>query len=203
MKIIGFSGKKQSGKTTAAEFLVEKWPTAHFYSFADGLKRLVCDYFLNPAEGYDADYYTTFTGEKIKNKKHLCGLTYRELLQRIGTDCLRGIWPDVWVAQYRYWIEQIGDKEIITPDVRFPNEVKCIQDLGGHVIRLLRAPFPDDCHESETALDEMEERGTLEFKPAVPQNWLRRFDAVIDNRNMTITEQNEAVWKLCQERKWL
>ncbi len=79
--------------------------------------------------------------------------------------------------------------------------MKNIQDMGGHVIRLLRAPFPEDEHESETALD-FAERDTIDnYKPC--DGHRIRFDAIIDNRKMTIPEQNEAVWKLVTERNWI
>jgi hypothetical protein len=65
--------------------------------------------------------------------------------------------------------------------VRFPNEVECIHDLGGVVIRLLRNPFKDekiDLHSSEVALDHYTD-----------------FDLVVDNSKMSIEEQNQELDK--------
>ncbi len=93
-------------------------------------------------------------------------------------------------------------------DVRDPDGVRgfveeSVQEMGGHVIRLLRAPFPDDKHESETALD-FAEMATLFPKSHYYKNTTPiLFDAVLDNCKMTIAEQNEAVWDLIKERNWL
>ena len=143
-KIIAFSGKKQSGKTTAVEDI----------------------------RSLDTDCWVR------ANKKEIAVLE----ITSSGT-------------------------VVLTADVRFPNEVKCIQDLGGHVIRLLKNPH-NDKHESETALDGVEYdtayslRANMTINKPLPEGTLL-FDAEMDNRNMTIEEQNEAVWKLINERKWL
>lgn len=195
MKIIGISGKRQSGKNTAAEFLMGKASeTAEIVCFADELKDIVCRCFGARTD----DLWGTDTD---KEKILPCGKSGREILQIIGTDWFRKLDPNCWIRPYKLRAEEISKfcPLIITPDVRFPNEVQRIQDMGGHVIRLLRAPFPDDRHESETALDLMQER-TLE---GFNLNGVM-FDAIIiDNRKMTIDQQNEAVWKLVNERNWI
>jgi hypothetical protein len=192
MKLIGFSGKKQSGKSTAVEDILKRAEHKPYMSksvaFAGALKRFVNAFFLAPLEQgepeWDAEYF--------KNLKHPCGKTIRELLQIVGTDWCRNLWPDIWVEQWKYWIKQSCSEYelILVPDVRFVNEVKAIQDLGGHVIRLTRNPFPDDKHESEIALDE-------KYFP-----W-GYFDYVLDNSAMSIDTQNEAVWKLVTEKQWI
>lgn len=217
MKIIGFSGKKQSGKTTAANFLCKKlYPSAEvdILSFATALKELVFQYFVTPTKEFEQCVWEPFLSEDSKQKTHPCGKTYRELLQMIGMDWFRSIWPEIWIENYKFKTSMAEVGEIIlTPDVRFPNEVKCIQDLGGHVIRLLRAPFPEDKHESETALDNVE-TFTMAAAPqegqaegVVVTNIHNRhelmFDAIIDNGEMSIEQQNEAVWKLVNERNWI
>lgn len=152
--IIGISGRKQAGKTTLADYLVAKLdagltPTSSF-SFADRLKDVVWEFWIQPI----ADDYADWNNDKFKNTKHPCGLTYRELLQKVGTDWFRQLWPEVWLENLSFYMWKYGPSgHFIIPDVRFPNEVKWIQDKGGKVLRLTRTPFPDDTHESETALD--------------------------------------------------
>jgi hypothetical protein len=201
--IIALSGKKQSGKSTAVEDILKRVEHKPYMSksvaFAGSLKRFVNAFFLAPLEQgepeWDAEYF--------KNLKHPCGKTIRELLQIVGTDWCRNLWPDIWVEQWKYWIKQnCSEYELIlVPDVRFVNEVKAIQDLGGHVIRLTRNPFPDDKHESETALDLVE--AICIGDPDGCYDEKTRFDAIIDNSAMSIEEQNEAVWKLVTERRWV
>lgn len=115
-------------------------------------------------------------------KEHL---TYRELLQKLGTDLFRNqLHKDVWVnalmskyipeykfndgtkASVKNWHNTKLPNWIIT-DVRFPNELKAIKDRGGVVIRVNRYDITGqgklNPHTSETALDNAE------------------FDYVIDN----------------------
>lgn len=212
MQIIAFSGKKQSGKTTAVEDLRLKLGELaggkEFanVNFADALKMLLLEFFIAPTVPRKyidfLDIYK-FDEEEYKNTLHPCGKTYRELLKTIGTDWFRDIWPEIWIKNYELQIADESDegaKIIVTSDVRFPNEVECVQKLGGHVIRLLRNPYNDQ-HESETALD-FAERDTEEHYPlSVGHN--TRFDAIIDNKTMSVGEQNETVWTLVQEKKWL
>ncbi len=215
MKLIAISGKKQSGKTTAVEDIYSRLSPMdkvhiELVSFADRLKELVVYYFGKPV-----DYrMVTSDIEKLKTEKHPCGKTYRELLQIVGTDWCRAVWPEIWIENFKYQIdtECYRHTTVLVPDVRFPNEVACVQQLGGHVIRLLRNPH-DDKHESETALDSHKLRdGGIYIKGKSPDSYMEQyqrmrtspgFDAIIDNREMSITEQNEAVWNLIQERKWL
>lgn len=98
------------------------------------------------------------------------GMTGREMLQKIGTDCMREhLHPDTWVnalfadykrtTPHKYYPDGVGDyPNWIITDVRFPNEAKAIKDRGGVLIRVNR---PDEVmieehshlHPSETALD--------------------------------------------------
>ena len=163
MKIIGISGKKQSGKSFLAQNLVGLLRDDNFSNYevirmADALKRTVIDCFVPPS--MNIAYPDQLDSDKLKAKILPCGYTTRHLLQQIGTEMFRGLWPDVWVNAWRRQVTIAEEHEmdfVICPDVRFPNELKAIHDMGGVVIRLTRAPFADvDQHESETALDEIE-----------------------------------------------
>ncbi len=181
MKIIGFSGKKQSGKTTASMFLNKMTPSV-VVCFADGLKNIirVC---------FGATFEQLNGTDKQKNTKLACGKTAREMMQIVGTDWFRKVDEYCWVRAMQHKIDTYMTELYIIPDVRFPNEVSFIQEEKGHVIRLLRAPFArEDEHESETALDDS------------PEGF---FDYVLDNRGMNVDEQNMAIWEIICERKWL
>jgi len=96
-------------------------------------------------------------------------ITPRKLLQLMGTDCGRDILhPNIWInalmADYTPQrivasdsIEDISKNPYpnwIITDVRFPNEVKAIEDRGGIILRINRPGLKStDNHESETALD--------------------------------------------------
>lgn len=182
MKIIAFSGKKQSGKTTASNFL-EKMTGGTIIGFADSLKNIISVCFGATKEQLDGT-------DKQKNTPLACGMTSRALMQMIGTDVFRNdLDPDCWLRAMKHKMSRYNSKLFIIPDVRFANEVRFVQVDGGHVIRLLRAPFSDkDQHTSETALDD------------APEGF---FDYVLDNRGMNVEEQNMAIWEIVCERKWV
>jgi hypothetical protein len=85
----------------------------------------------------------------------------------------------------------------IVPDVRFPNEVKAIQDMGGIVVRLTRNPVKSD-DETETALDDYSD-----FDMAVAKlcehNRAINFNYIIDNAKLTVEETNEICLKIAKE----
>jgi hypothetical protein len=93
-------------------------------------------------------------------------MTYREFLQKLGTDALRdGLHTDVWVnalfadykpesTGYRYLYPQW----IIT-DMRFPNELEAVEERDGITIRVVRS-FNHKMGSKET--------GTLDLTPLHP-----------------------------------
>ena len=122
---------------------------------------------------------------------YIVKLTPRKLLQLLGTEAGRQIiHPNVWVNALfaDYVCDNCGQQECptgeedtgqiidssfpnwIITDVRFPNEIKAIQDRGGIVIRVNRDDFVTNSktnerfkvkvhkteHPSETALDDYE-----------------------------------------------
>jgi hypothetical protein len=94
------------------------------------------------------------------------GMTYREFLQKLGTEAMRdGLHTNVWVnalfADYKTFNEPSmypnggGGKHpnwIIT-DMRFPNEMEAIVEKGGLTIRVVRPGTSTGTHPSEIALD--------------------------------------------------
>ena len=245
MLIIGFSGRKQAGKNTCANYLVGKILAdinlifnpfsinnngqlevqdiqgnkkyagvfditrqssamkdfchdhlddyIQIHSFADILKQEVCSKVLNlplnklygsdddkntltNIKWKDIDKILTKNATKSVVRNNDDSLTIREVLQIIGTNIFRSLFPNVWPeALLRKIMSTHTDLAVIT-DVRFPNEVEAIQQAGGYVIRLTRTKYPDDNHESETALD----RENFDWE---------KFDFIIDNEKMTIPEQ--------------
>jgi hypothetical protein len=91
------------------------------------------------------------------------GMTYREFLQRLGTEAMReGLHTNVWVnalfADYKA-IERIPEKRMsimpnwIITDMRFPNEMEAVVEKGGLTIRVVRPGTSTGTHPSEIALD--------------------------------------------------
>jgi hypothetical protein len=140
------------------------WPHIKLYSFADPLKGLCLDFFgLKPEQVYGTDKEkntsTQIMWEDIPTWKNTSlnlnrgFMTARELLQYFGTNIMRRMHKDVWVNHTINKIKSEKTELAVIADVRFPNEVDSILEVGGEIIRLNRKPLTDN-HESETALDE-------------------------------------------------
>jgi hypothetical protein len=106
-------------------------------------------------------------------------MTGREIMQIFGTECIRNVFGNIWVSSTLRRIKKVGKPVNLVSDCRFPNEVEAIlEQPNGYVLRLLRDPCESDSHSSETALDNYD--------------WGHPNVFVIDNRDMTIEEQNAA-----------
>lgn len=207
MIIIGISAKKQGGKSTLVDYLMKKIPGCSIVRFADSLKQVILDCFIPPE--FNLNKTEDLDTEEVKNITLPCGKTIRELLQIVGTDWFRHTWEECWINCYKKKIHKLYSYSsrkkpsvILTPDVRFPNELEAIQKMGGKVIRLLRAPFLEDQHESETALDKTEKLTRLNYQGRTekqstiylePNEPGKRFDMIYDNREKTLEDTQEWV----------
>lgn len=183
-KILAFSGRKQSGKTTSSEFVQSiidnnilnvKYKV---YNFADPLKQDICMNILGMT--YDQCYGSdddknTITKLEWQGEK----LTARRAMEVIGTDIFRQLYNPVWVEATLNKIERDNVDLAIIPDCRFPNEVDPILEKNGYVIRLRLDPFNSQSS-SEVALDENN------------YDWTK-FSFTIDNREMSIRQKNEQI----------
>lgn len=247
-KILGLSGKKQSGKNTASSFLhgmemlnlaivpefqisdegklvipvedkdgniqgaildlemkneefykymsVNIWPFIKNYSFADMLKEVICMQVLGLSReqcyGTDEEKNTSTKikwgdlptpNTQVKDKS----LTAREVMQYVGTDLFRKMYPNVWADSTITKIKRESTELAIITDIRFPNEVEAVQENGGKVIRLTRDPSNgEDQHPSETALDGYE-----------------GFDLVVDNSSLDAVETSEKIYHQLMNWGWV
>ena len=179
-KIVCFAGRKQSGKTTLCNQVVnfiydleklEDYST--IYNFADPLKDLCINVLgLTFDQCYGSDKKKN---ELVNCFRHGAQMTAREVLQVVGTDFLRSIQHNVWADATIRRIQKDNPAIALIGDCRFPNEVEAVKKAGGTVIKLTRNVYNSD-HASETALD--------------PENYDHsNFDLVVDNEHLTIEEQ--------------
>ncbi len=149
--LIGLSGKKYSGKTTAANYL-----EGHGFiplAFADPLKAAA-------REIFDLSNEET-NGELKEEVNPYWGVTPRQLLQRMGTEAMRGTFgPDIWIKALFAKVDRYQSTglqpDFVVSDVRFKNEADAIRARGGYVVRIERPmiqPHNPDTHASETELD--------------------------------------------------
>ncbi len=169
-KIIGFCGRCRSGKTELAK-ICEKKGYEKLY-FALPLKQLCAEILnitvdelnekknnntkINLIIGKDiCNTLSIKTNIPIKVTEELCYGKHidniRNMLQFIGTDYIRRYNKDWHVMKIKEMID--SNKNYVFDDVRFPNEKKMIESLGGDCWFLIRTSIENvSNHESETSL---------------------------------------------------
>lgn len=145
--IIGICGLIGSGKGTVGDILVD-YHNFQKISFADKLKDGAAAIF-----GWDRallegdsdrsrlwrekpdDFWSKELGHEV---------TPRLVLQLMGTDCMRyGFHDDIWVLLVKKHMMEHPHINYVIPDVRFPNEMKVIRELGGQVWNVRRGDLPN------------------------------------------------------------
>ncbi|SDY50953.1 hypothetical protein [Hymenobacter psychrophilus] len=153
IRLIGFSGRRGSGKDTIARLLQQLQPERrwHIRSVGEPIKA-VCAALAG--EG-TAPYFSQ------QGKAELLptfGRTRGEMLQQVGL-ALRHWEPAIWVQAF--FSQLPTNQHTLIPDVRFPNEADLTRSRGGLMLRVEGDPLNqrgdgtrDDAHPSETALDD-------------------------------------------------
>lgn len=127
-KIVAFHGKLQSGKSTAAKYLVETlgWKR-HF--FAKTLKDML------KCLGLTEEHVNGSLKEVPTDL--LLGKTPRYAMQTLGTEFGRElIHPDIWVNAWKNTMPK--DVNIVCDDLRFPNECEMVRSIGGVIVKIER-----------------------------------------------------------------
>jgi hypothetical protein len=168
--IISITGKIGSGKDTIADIIMQYTPYHDWEikKFAGKLKVI--------AEILSGVPKINFEDQEFKKQDMgpAWGMTYRDLLQKLGTEAMRnGLHENVWVnalfSDYnREWVS-IGDNTAsedtfldkiypnwIITDTRFPNELEAVKTHKGITIKVIRdsGNTVGTTHASETALDD-------------------------------------------------
>lgn len=173
--IFGFCGRKRSGKGVLSNIVKETY-NGKILSAANYLKNICCEILkidlnrLNTIKDDgttfsiypDNDWYGIINGatgiDKDIIKETIGNIEFtnvRQMLQVIGTDLIRKYYPqwhvDCLVKDIKQCISE--DITVAVDDVRFPNEKKAIEDLGGTCYFIVRNNMKDiSNHESETSL---------------------------------------------------
>lgn len=113
------------------------------HAFADNLKMCV-----SVITGID--YQKLFIEEYKDSDCNLDNvLNYRQLLQKLGTECCRNIDKDIWIKSL--FKDYTEDSDWIVTDVRFENEANFLVKKGCLLFRINRDNVTNE-HESETGL---------------------------------------------------
>lgn len=172
-RLISLSGKSASGKDTVAQILADAYGYQRV-AIADPIKQYVGELFELTEEQLWGDLRNQLDGR--------LGLAPREIYQRFGDFC-REIDPRVWIRRWRRAVEEQprAGKLVVCTDVRTPEELSSVRELGGESWLILRS--------NAGAPGKMEEHVT---EQALTASGSGRFDVVIRN-NGTLDELEAAV----------
>ncbi len=146
-KIIGLVGFIGSGKGTVASKLVDGYNFRQD-SFAASLKDACAVIFDWPRHLLEGDTQESRNWREISDpwwseQLNMPNFSPRMALQVMGTDVLRNNFhQDMWFLTLQNRIRKNPGQNVVISDVRFPNEIKFIQDNGGTLIRVNRGPTP-------------------------------------------------------------
>lgn len=145
--IIGLLGFIGSGKDTIAKYLVNEYNFTQ-ESFSGALKDTCSVIFDWPRHMLEGDTLESREWREIPDtwwsrNLGIDNFSPRLALQLIGTDALRNHFnQDLWFLTVQNKIRKNSDKPVVISDVRFPNEIKFIQEQGGSLIRINRGHLP-------------------------------------------------------------
>jgi dephospho-CoA kinase len=182
--IVGLSGKKQSGKTTAAKYLVEKYGFVRV-NFKDALLKELEERFPDLLKEIALTLDTTFydgtkrwtVARMFEEKPPLI----RTLMQNFGTEVRRKDHEDYWVVK---WLKEVQKyQNVVVDDVRFLNEAQAVHDVFGNVIRIIREDMvTTDGHQSETEMDHIVPDYTISIKTGEHDVLYTALDEFISSR---------------------
>lgn len=199
--IIAFVGFKQVGKTTASQYLIDKYSFVR-HNFKDALIAEIKEKFPDllrqiakesPRERLlfktgdveltngsiipiDATHLTV--DELFTHKPPLM----RALMQNYGTEVRRGDDDYYWTNRWRlkgaeYYRE---GKSVVVDDVRFLNEAEAVKVQQGIIIRLTRPDLPTGgAHRSETEQLQIEADYTIECEAGDFEKLYKELDEIV------------------------
>ena len=134
-RVIGLVGLRGAGKTLVANHLAEH----HGFivvGFKDTLVRMLASMGLTPGELDGA--------LKEEPCGILCGKTPRHAMQTLGSE-----WGRQMIGVKAWARLASPHQNVVADDVRFPNEVKAVKDLGGEVWKIDRPGLTSNGHDTE------------------------------------------------------
>lgn len=174
------------------------WPFIKNYSFAKELKDICMGLFgLTREQVYGTDEQKNTIIEHLrwenmpglrdepKRKKWSGPMTAREFMQFFGTEIMRKMYEPIWTERTIKNIKTENPQISVVSDCRFKNEALAMKEQKAKLIYLTRS-INQDSHASENGFEDFDD-----------------FDAVIDNKNMTIEETTIELMKVINSWGWL
>ena len=193
ISIVGVGGLLTSGKDAFADYLVTSWGytktfmsnplhqwllTQNPWIKLDKPVQCMEGWTLEPGEFHPYNYIVHQVGyTEAKEQTEI-----RRALQRIGTECGRkliseNVWADAMEREIRQLFER-GINHIVVTGIRYENELKMIQRLGGETVWIER-PSARASHE-EKIRSAAASADTATHSSEVSLD-VKRFDSVIEN----------------------
>jgi len=171
--IIGITGFKQSGKSTAAKYLEDKYGFTR-HNFKDALVQELKDNFPDLLAELEI-HYNLSTPHLFIQKPPLM----RALMINYGTEVRRKDDSNYWVGE---WISRTitANYNLVADDVRFLNEAIAVRESGGIIIRLTRPDLlTGGDHVSETEQLQIVADHTIDCNPGDKEALYRALDKII------------------------
>ena len=214
--VIGFAGRCRSGKTVLSE-VCEKYGYQRL-SFALPLKQLCADILdisideLNRAKNENIPIEITIgkdvceilseeTNIPIETTTEICDGKYlhtvRDMLQFIGTDYIRKYNSDWHVNKIKEMIK--NDVNYVIDDVRFPNEKRMIEELGGDCWFITRTTLDNvSNHESETSITWKDCMNKVIINNSTLNELLFKWEIFMDNYTRSCAIRDEEFNKILE-----
>lgn len=125
--ILGLTGVAQSGKDTAAKYLIKNYGFER-RAFADKLKDFA--YAINPELREAVDAVGWEHAKRIP--------IYRRFLQDLGHEARNHFGENFWIDQVLEACEEGYSENIVITDMRYPNEFARVNWLEGWTVRITR-----------------------------------------------------------------
>lgn len=154
-KIIALTGKKENGKTTAADYIKQRYMTEsetpvkiERINFKDCLIDEILEKFPGVLIGL-SDLYNTGVSTLFEDKPPLM----RKLMQDVGLS-RRQEDPMYWVDRWEKKVKESNSDVILVDDCRFMNEYDAVGRHRGQVYKIVREGVENtDTHATETEID--------------------------------------------------
>lgn len=177
--LIAFTGTKGSGKDTAAAALIATSPELwRHVKMAGGLKDMLRTMLAYQGVGEGMIERMVEGDLKEVDSPYFAGRSCRHAMVTLGTEWGRDqMGADLWVGVARSRILSLHEAghHVVVSDVRFPNEVEMVKELGGEVCRVVRqgAP-PAAAHSSEALIARLDVTAELVNDFATAADFARR-----------------------------
>ena len=183
---IAVSGKAKSGKDTFSKLLekslenkINNFNGIRSFSFADPIKKIIKIMFPKTKNKYlygPSEYRETVIPGAFLNEQPL---TYRMLLQNIGTEVAQSYKKDIWLDVLDIRLKKAEKQKVslfIITDLRFLHEYNYLRKNDFTIIRVLRKNINTMTHISETEQDILNNND---------------FDYIVDNNHSINILKNE------------